>query len=107
MGYPTLDIAATGQRIAELMRIREFCAKDIQEYLGLSAPQAVYKWLWGVSLPSIDNLFALSKLFEIPIDTMLVGKLQEDRRCHIPVKQISNCITDIPVSYHVVSETAS
>ena len=54
------------------MRNRGLCVEDLKSALGLSAPQAVYKWLRGEGLPSIDNLFALSKLIDIPIDEILI-----------------------------------
>ena len=41
-------------------------------YFGFEGPQAIYKWQWGQCLPSIDNLFALSKLFNTSIDEILV-----------------------------------
>ena len=36
--------------------------KELQEYLGLSCPQGVYQWQAGRSLPSVDNLYAVSRL---------------------------------------------
>ena len=39
----------------------------------MSCVQSVYRWMNGCSLPTIDHLYALSELFRIPIDQMLVG----------------------------------
>ncbi|MBQ6886497.1 MAG: helix-turn-helix transcriptional regulator [Lachnospiraceae bacterium] len=47
--------------------------KDVQQYLGLGSVQSVYHWLNGLSMPTIDNLYALSELFELPIDAMVCG----------------------------------
>lgn len=58
--FPIIDIESTG--------------KDLQVYFGFEEPQAIYKWQWGKCLPSVDNLFALSKLFNIPIEEILVEK---------------------------------
>ena len=73
-GYSKIDARATGERIGFLLMTKGYSIKDVQGYFGFSAPQAVYKWLWGKSLPSIDSLFALSRLLETPIDDILVGE---------------------------------
>lgn len=74
LNYPAIDIHATGKRIGSLIEAKGYSLKDLQTYLGFSSPQAIYKWLWGKSLPSIDNLFALSVLLNTPIDDILIGK---------------------------------
>lgn len=52
---------------------RDLAVKDVQHYLGLGSVQSVYHWLNGVSLPSVDHLYALSQLFQVPVDEMLCG----------------------------------
>ena len=73
-GYSKIDTRATGERIGFLLMAKGYSIRDAQGYFGFSAPQAIYKWLWGKSLPSIDSLFALSRLLETPIDDILVGE---------------------------------
>jgi hypothetical protein len=46
-------------------------------FFGFEQPQAIYKWQWGECLPSVDNLFALSMLFELSIDQILIGNNQD------------------------------
>lgn len=48
--------------------------REIQEYLGMEAPQAIYNWQRGKALPSVDHLIGLSKLFGVPVDEILVVK---------------------------------
>ena len=55
------------------MQAKGYTVKDIQNYLQLSTPQAIYHWFEGKSMPTIDNLYALSGLFCIPVDAMLRG----------------------------------
>ena len=55
------------------MDAHELSVKDVQQYLGLGSVQSVYHWLNGISLPTVDNLYALSYLFKVPIDDMLCG----------------------------------
>ncbi len=74
MFYPILDIKATGERIKELRKARHLKVEDIAEYMGFGSVQAVYKWQRGESLPTVDNLYALSRLFGTTVDEILAGK---------------------------------
>ena len=80
MDYPLLDLKATGKRIKELRKARNLKVDDIASFMGFDSPQAVYKWQRGDSLPTVDNLYALSKLFETPVDDILRGKEERDER---------------------------
>jgi len=71
--FPTIDKQRTGQRIRMLMRQQNITVKQIQEYLNLSCVQGIYHWLDGTSMPTIDNLYALSELFKIPMDYLVCG----------------------------------
>lgn len=72
--FPIIDIESTGANILKLRKSKGLSVKDLQVYFGFEEPQAIYKWQWGKCLPSVDNLFALSKLFNIPIEEILVEK---------------------------------
>lgn len=74
--YPNIDSIKTGEKIKELMIKNNLCPKDIQTYLSLTCIQTVYRWLNGISIPSIDNLYALSVLFHTPIDDIIQGNRQ-------------------------------
>jgi len=71
--YPVLDKHMTGRRIRRLMDSRGISVKDVQQYLGLSCVQSVYHWLDGSSMPTLDNIYALSELLQEPVDAMLCG----------------------------------
>lgn len=70
--FPTIDLKATGKRISTLRLEKGYSVRDLQDFFGFEQPQAIYKWQWGQSLPSVDNLFALSRLFNTSIDDILV-----------------------------------
>ena len=70
--YPTIDPAATGRNITRLRRERGLSVKQLQAFFGFEDPQAIYKWQWGKSLPSVDNLYALSMLLNVPMNEILV-----------------------------------
>ena len=72
MEYPVLNTKKTGARIKELREENNLRIEDIRDFMGLESYQAIYKWQSGQSLPSVDNLFALSKLFGTTIEDILV-----------------------------------
>lgn len=72
MEYPVLNTKKTGARIKELREENNLRIEDIREFMGLESYQSIYKWQSGQSLPSVDNLFALSKLFGTTIEDILV-----------------------------------
>lgn len=71
--FPLINKRETGINLRRIMDIREITPKDVQEYLGLSCVQSVYRWLDGINMPTIDNLYALSELFQVPIDAIVRG----------------------------------
>ena len=71
--YPVINMKKTGQRIRWIRRMKGFTVRDLQEYLGLSTPQSIYHWFEGRSIPTVDNLYALSHLFQMPMDYLLSG----------------------------------
>ena len=76
--FPVLDMVATGERIHELRTQHHLTVEQVREYLGLESQQAIYKWQSGKSMPTIDNLYALSSLFETSVDDILRGSKGED-----------------------------
>ncbi len=79
--FPLIDVEATGKNIERLRKLRNLSVKDIQNYFGFEEPQAIYKWQWGQTLPSVDNLFALSYLLNVPIQDILVAKEESQKNC--------------------------
>ena len=70
--YLSVQAKETGIRIRKLMMQNGYTVRDIQTAFGFENPQAVYKWLSGKSLPSVDNLVILSKILKTPIEDILV-----------------------------------
>ena len=71
--FPLIDKRETGINLRRIMDDRHISPRDVQEYLGLGCVQSVYRWLDGVSMPTVDNLYALSEMFKLPIDAMVRG----------------------------------
>ena len=75
--YPTIDLIATGNNIKRLREEKGISVRQLQKFFGFEQPQAIYRWQWGRCLPSVDNLFALSKILQVPIEKILVEKGQD------------------------------
>lgn len=60
----------TGQRIAAKRKERELSQESLGAELGVSR-QTVYKWESDTSLPEIEKLVALSRLFQVPVGWLL------------------------------------
>ena len=70
---PRINLKETGINLRRIMDKRGITVKDVQKYLGLGSVQSVYHWLNGISMPTIDNLYALSELFQVPMDAIVCG----------------------------------
>ena len=70
--FPVIDLVATGSNIQRLRQERGLTVRDLQRYFGFEEPRAIYKWQKGETLPSVDNLYALGILLEVPMDGILV-----------------------------------
>lgn len=71
--FPVINLKETGINLRRIMDKRDISAKDIQEYLNLASVQSVYNWCNGINMPTIDNLYALSQLFQLPVDAIVCG----------------------------------
>lgn len=69
---PVIDMTATGARIKELRLKSKLSVSEVQSMLGLTSPEAIYKWEKGKYLPSIDNFLALGSLFGVPVEEIIV-----------------------------------
>ena len=70
--YLSIQPEETGKRIKQLLTEQGYTIRDIQGAFGFENPQAIYKWISGKSLPSIDNFVILSRLLHTSIDNILV-----------------------------------
>lgn len=62
--YLSIQQKETGSRIKSLLRESGYTVRDIQNAMGFENPQAVYKWISGKCLPSLDNFLILSRLLK-------------------------------------------
>lgn len=69
---PIIDMTATGERIKQLREDKGLTVKEMQDTLGFTNPQAIYKWQKGVNIPTVDNLVILSSILGVPMDEIIV-----------------------------------
>ena len=107
--YPVIDTVATGDNIRRLREKRGLTVKDLQSYFGFEMPQAIYKWQRGESLPSVDNLYALGRLLDVPLDEIIIQTRPLNIRKE---RQRTDCRSDrflafIPLPRHMKSSAAN
>ena len=78
MPYPVIDLKKTGENIKHLREARCISVADLQYFLGLASPQAIYYWQRGVNLPTVDHLYALSRLFKVSMNDILIPQESSD-----------------------------
>ena len=69
---PIIDVAATGANIKSMMRTKGFKVSDVQARCGFNTPQAIYKWMRGETMPTVDNLVILADAFHVSISDIVV-----------------------------------
>ena len=67
-----LDLHATGARIKALRREKGVPMDVLLDACGLTSSRAYYGWTSGKLRPSVCALFALSCLFEVRVDDIVV-----------------------------------
>ncbi len=97
--FPTIDLTATGKNIVRLRKMCGLTVRDVQGYFGFEEPQAIYKWQQGKSLPTVDNLFALSTLFGVSMNDILVSA---DKQIEIEDSIINGQSKDCPSHFIVI-----
>lgn len=70
--FPIIDLPKTGENLRKLREERGITVRDIQQYLGLADSRTIYQWQKGGCLPSVDHLCALSSLFDVSMNEILV-----------------------------------
>lgn len=73
---PVIDVEATSQNLKRLREERNIKVSEIQKSLNMTYPQAIYTWENPDEkiLPTLDHLVALSTIYRVSIDEMIVIK---------------------------------
>ena len=84
---PIIDVAATGANIKAMMRSKGFKVADVQARCGFNTPQAVFKWMRGDTVPTIDNMIIIADMFGVTIDQIVTPS--DRRRSHSCIRALS------------------
>ncbi len=68
---PLINTVATGRNIDRLRIAAGMSVKDMQTVFGFATPQAIYKWIHGSAMPTIDNLVILSALLGVSMEEII------------------------------------
>lgn len=71
MVFPVINTAATGQNINRLRIQAGLSVKDLQNIFGFATPQAIYKWIHGTNMPTIDNMVILASVLDATVDEIV------------------------------------
>ena len=69
---PIIDVKATGNNIKAIIKTKGFKISDVQARCGFNTPQAIFKWMRGDAVPSVDNLVILADMLDTTIDKILI-----------------------------------
>ena len=72
---PVIDSQKTGEKIKTLRISNGFSVHEVQALFGFEYPQAIYAWEAGKSIPTIDNLLVLARLFSVSLDELICYSL--------------------------------
>ncbi len=89
-----VDLIATGNRIKMLRKACGLRVDEISDYMGFTGPQAVYKWQRGDCLPDVCNLLALSRLFHVSMEDILVEYGEGDEPSSVVFRWFMSWISD-------------
>ena len=66
-----------GEKIVQLRKQRGWSQEELASQLGISR-QAVSKWESAASIPDLDKIISMSRLFEVSTDYLLKEEMTED-----------------------------
>ena len=71
--FPQILRKETGIRLYHIMEALDISCRQLKEMLNLASVQAIYRWLNGDNMPSLDNLYAMSRFFGTDIECLIAG----------------------------------
>lgn len=69
---PVINMTATGRNINDMRMRAGLTVRDIQTAMGFNTPNAVYRWIHGDAMPTLDNLVILATIFGVRMDDIII-----------------------------------
>ena len=79
LGCEGINFEATCNRLSCFIMISGYTDKQLAQALNTSV-QSVNKWRHAHNIPDIDNMYALSRIFGIPLDELIVPRDYEEQK---------------------------
>ena len=98
--YNSISVKRTGFRLKRLVREAGLSVKELQGILGLTCPQSIYRWYTGTSLPTVDHLYTISCVLDVPIEELLVFETRTDITKTEGFKKMAVYYKEIMASYN-------
>ena len=71
LNFPVINTVATGQNINRMRIEAGMTVRNMQDVFGFTTPQAIYKWIHGTAMPTIDNMVILAAMFGVTVDDII------------------------------------
>ena len=71
LNFPVINTVATGQNINRVRIEAGMTVRNMQDVFGFTTPQAIYKWIHGTAMPTIDNMVILAAMFGVTVDDII------------------------------------
>lgn len=80
--FPVIDSGLTGQHLREVCKEKNISASQVHQLLCLGSTQTVYDWFKGRTLPSLENMIALSVLLGYTVEDLIVFASSGEKKKH-------------------------
>ena len=72
--HPVINMEATGKHLEKIMKEEGVSPKLFARIMGWEKPQAIYRWYYGETLPTVDTLAVLARILNRPVESLLIMK---------------------------------
>ena len=89
LDVPVINVEATSKKLKSMRVQHDISVAEMQKLFAMENPQSIYNWENPdkKTLPCIDNLVILAKLYQIPVDDLLV--IQQADPSFVCVKELA------------------
>ena len=74
--YIVLNAKLSAQKLSTAIKNSGYSVAELQKMLYLACPQPIYRWMHGNAIPSVDNLYRLSRILNVSMENLLVFELK-------------------------------
>ena len=73
-----IDLKLTGKRIHDMCELKKLTTEALAEMMMLSDRRIIYYWYSGEKLPSIDNIYMLSRILGTTVDNLFIERKEDN-----------------------------